>query len=147
LDPSIVSYTLEEFNEQKLAHILFTFFSIDFQTQVSTLICDSKQLKKLPAISSQLQSVRHVIYIEDEPVEDETLKQMNHWAILSFSEVEELGKTSHIDARLLSSSDAAVIMYTSGSTGLPKVTMGLRYGHMEVLMFFIIFIFCMKIDK
>jgi long-chain acyl-CoA synthetase len=110
LDPSIVSYTLEEFNEQKLAHILFTFFSIDFQTQVSTLICDSKQLKKLPAISSQLQSVRHVIYIEDEPVEDETLKQMNHWAILSFSEVEELGKTSHIDARLLSSSDAAVII-------------------------------------
>ncbi|KAG2633832.1 long chain acyl-CoA synthetase 8-like isoform X1 [Panicum virgatum] len=90
------------------------------ETQVSTLICDSKQLKKLPAISSKLQSLKHIIYIEDEPVEAETLNQMNLWTTLSFTEVEELGKTSHIDARLPSSSDTAVIMYTSGSTGLPK---------------------------
>jgi long-chain acyl-CoA synthetase len=68
-----------------------------------------------------LQSLRHIIYIEDEPVEAETLNQMNLWTTLSFTEVEELGKTSHIDARLPSSSDTAVIMYTSGSTGLPKV--------------------------
>ena len=94
---------------------------VEFQTQVSTLICDSKQLKKLPAISSKLQSLKHIIYIEDEPVEAETLNQMNLWTTLSFTEVEELGKTSHIDARLPSSSDTAVIMYTSGSTGLPKV--------------------------
>ncbi len=92
-----------------------------FQTQVSTLICDSKQLKKLPAISSKLQSVKHVIYIEDEPVEAEVLNQMKHWTTFSFGEVEELGKTSHTDARLPSSTDTAVIMYTSGSTGLPKV--------------------------
>lgn len=95
--------------------------SVEFQTQVSTLICDSKQLKKLPAISSKLQSLNHIIYIEDEPVEAETLNQMKNWTTLSFTEVEELGKASHVDARLPSSSDTAVIMYTSGSTGLPKV--------------------------
>jgi long-chain acyl-CoA synthetase len=95
--------------------------SVGFQTQVSTLICDSKQLKKIPAISSKLQSLKHIIYIEDEPVEAETLHQVKHLTALSFTEVEELGKTSHVDPRLPSSSDTAVIMYTSGSTGLPKV--------------------------
>ncbi|VAI31116.1 unnamed protein product [Triticum turgidum subsp. durum] len=98
------------------------------ETQVSTLICDSKQLKKLPAVSSKLHSLKHVIYIEDEPVEADTLNQLKHLTTLSFNAVEELGKTSHADARLPSSTDTAVIMYTSGSTGLQGVM--ITHGNM-----------------
>lgn len=44
------------------------------------------------------------------------------WTITSFSDVEKLGRENPLDADLPLSSDIAVIMYTSGSTGLPKVS-------------------------
>ncbi|KAK4386314.1 Long chain acyl-CoA synthetase 8 [Sesamum angolense] len=36
------------------------------ETQVTTLICDSKQLKKLAALSSSLTTLRNIIYFDDE---------------------------------------------------------------------------------
>lgn len=90
---------------------------------MSTLICDSKQLKKLAAISSSLETLKNIIYFED----DESGSDLNSSGNLStrtvtpFSEVEKLGKTSPVLPNLPIKKDIAVIMYTSGSTGLPKV--------------------------
>lgn len=87
------------------------------------MICDSKQLKKLAAISSSLETLKNIIYFED----DDTGMDLNSsgnlstWKVTPFSEVEKLGKRSPVLPRLPIKKDIAVIMYTSGSTGLPKV--------------------------
>ena len=44
-----------------------------------------------------------------------------NWKISSFSEVKKLGRENPVEANLPAPSDVAVIMYTSGSTGQPKV--------------------------
>lgn len=93
-----------------------------WQTQVSTLICDSKQLKNLAAISSSLNSIKNVIYFEDEGSSGaKEWESTSNWTITSFSEVEKLGQESPVHPTLPSKNGVAVVMYTSGSTGLPKV--------------------------
>ena len=90
---------------------------------MSTLICDSKQLKKLAAISLSLKTITNIIYFED----DETAnvsglsESMSDWKVSSFHEVEKLGERVPVPPSLPSKDGVAVIMYTSGSTGLPKV--------------------------
>ena len=87
------------------------------------MICDSKQLKKLAAISSSLKTITNIIYFED----DETVNvsdlsgSMSDWKVSSFLEVEKLGERAPVPPSLPSKDGVAVIMFTSGSTGLPKV--------------------------
>lgn len=90
---------------------------------MSTLICDYKQLKKLSAVRLRLQTVKNVIYFDDgEAAVDSNLSSdMSNWVISPFSEVIKLGKNSPVSSQLPTKTDIAVIMYTSGSTGLPKV--------------------------
>lgn len=93
------------------------------QTQISTLICDSKQLKKLASINSRIETVKNVIYFDNDGAASDsgTPGEMSNWTVSPFSEVEKLGKENPIQPRLPSKTDIAVVMYTSGSTGLPKV--------------------------
>ena len=86
---------------------------------MTTVICDLKQLKKIMDLAKQLNTVQRVIYMEDDIVTSEP--SLDGKTVASFSHVEKLGKQSPAQPEMPLPSDIAVIMYTSGSTGMPKV--------------------------
>lgn len=123
---------------QVLLHSLLSTSSL-LQTEVTTVICGQKELKKLADVSGQLDTVKRVICIDNEIPSSAIIAAGSNWVLKTFSEVETLGRGNPVDPDLPVAADTAVIMYTSGSTGLPKVncdTLNLLLQIGDIVLFF-----------
>ncbi|XP_047987467.1 long-chain-fatty-acid--CoA ligase 4 [Leguminivora glycinivorella] len=100
------------------------------ETEVSTVITTHELLPKFKTILAKTPMVDTIIYMEDQLKSTDTKGFKEGIRIIAYKDVLEKGKFSKIDSVPPSAADTAIIMYTSGSTGVPK---GVILSHRNML--------------
>nr|UTI67604.1 long chain acyl-CoA synthetase [Kerria lacca] len=90
------------------------------ETEVTFVITTHELLPKFKTILKCTPKVKTIIYMEDQISETDTSGLREDVNVIAFKEVVKKGESLQIENSPPSATDTAIIMYTSGSTGVPK---------------------------
>ncbi|BES89112.1 AMP-Hypothetical protein enzyme [Nesidiocoris tenuis] len=90
------------------------------ETEVELVITTHDLLPKFKAILNHTPRVKRLIYMEDQLKKTETQGFKDGVDIIAFKDVLAKGQASNVGESPPTKDDIAIIMYTSGSTGVPK---------------------------
>lgn len=95
------------------------------QTNANYVITSIDLLEKISTFIDQTPNIKKIIYMRYDFQKNQPLPKFPPTVqLIPFDEAEEIGKTApNVQVSLPNPSDLTMIMYTSGTTGIPKAVM------------------------